>query len=163
ESDCLDGIDNNGDGLKDCEDSTCTTVACVPAAGAGNELGLFHTAALPANDFTVASAPHQTLHSSCGGCSFSVKATLPKVLPLFPEPAQSPSPCSDPHTPGLYLTGPPDSGRGGCGPPAPINAVGVRTNMSTNPLEPCVSGGAAADQSTGGVTKTFCGAARQSN
>jgi hypothetical protein len=32
ESDCLDGLDNNGDGLIDCADPTCTQVECVPTA-----------------------------------------------------------------------------------------------------------------------------------
>lgn len=40
ESDCLDGKDNNGDGLADCQDPTCTTVQCVDAAPVGDELGV---------------------------------------------------------------------------------------------------------------------------
>lgn len=41
ESDCLDGKDNNGDGLADCQDPTCANrVACVPAVPTGDELGL---------------------------------------------------------------------------------------------------------------------------
>jgi hypothetical protein len=41
ESDCLDGLDNNGDGLVDCADPTCigSKVICAPAA-AGAPLGL---------------------------------------------------------------------------------------------------------------------------
>jgi hypothetical protein len=42
ESNCLDGVDNNGDGLIDCADPTClgTQVICVPQVGAGATLGV---------------------------------------------------------------------------------------------------------------------------
>jgi hypothetical protein len=41
ETDCLDGKDNNGDGLADCQDPTCTTVVqCVTAVPAGDEFGI---------------------------------------------------------------------------------------------------------------------------
>ena len=47
ESDCLDGKDNNGDGLADCADPTCAAVvACVPDAPAGDELGLLQARGL---------------------------------------------------------------------------------------------------------------------
>jgi len=39
ESDCLDGLDNNGDGLADCQDPTCTTVTCVPVAADAGTAG----------------------------------------------------------------------------------------------------------------------------
>ena len=42
ESNCLDGVDNNGDGLADCQDPTClgSQVQCVPSVGAGASLGI---------------------------------------------------------------------------------------------------------------------------
>jgi hypothetical protein len=42
ESNCLDGLDDNGDGLADCQDPTClgSQVQCVPAVGAGADLGV---------------------------------------------------------------------------------------------------------------------------
>lgn len=61
ESDCLDGKDNNGDGLADCQDPTCTTqVACVPAAPVGDELGILTSAACP-SAFSTVEAEHQNL------------------------------------------------------------------------------------------------------
>lgn len=71
ESDCLDGKDNNGDGLADCADPTCAPlVSCVPAAGAGNELGILQTDACP-TDFPTTEPQHQGLNAPpCGttGC-----------------------------------------------------------------------------------------------
>jgi hypothetical protein len=68
ESDCLDGIDNNGDGQVDCADPTCTSVICVPGVGVGNEVGVFTAASCPA-DYGPAQALHQTLIvPSCSAC-----------------------------------------------------------------------------------------------
>jgi hypothetical protein len=47
ESDCLDGKDNNGDGLADCADPTCTTVTCVHDVPLGDEIGLFADVGTP--------------------------------------------------------------------------------------------------------------------
>src|SRR6185312_14747053 len=73
ESDCLDGLDNNGDGLADCADPTCNTqVSCVPAPSAGNEVGVFQTAACPTN-YSSTEHMNQSLQvpSTCSGCAFS--------------------------------------------------------------------------------------------
>ncbi len=40
ESDCLDGIDNNGDGLVDCADPTCSAPVQVADVGAGQDVGI---------------------------------------------------------------------------------------------------------------------------
>jgi len=72
ESDCLDGKDNNGDGLADCADPTCAPmVACVPAPPVGDELGLLQAAACPTT-FPTTEVQHQGLNApSCGttGCT----------------------------------------------------------------------------------------------
>jgi hypothetical protein len=71
ESNCLDGIDNNGDGLADCADPTCNAqVECVPAPATGGELGVFiATGSCPAN-YATAEPLHQTLQKQpCTGCS----------------------------------------------------------------------------------------------
>lgn len=71
ESDCLDGLDNNGDGLADCADPTCNTqVTCVPSVAAGNEIGIFSAAACPATNYSVAEHLNQGLNApaTCSGC-----------------------------------------------------------------------------------------------
>ncbi len=73
ESDCLDGIDNNGDGLADCQDPTCTQVACVPGGPSGSQLGVV-SGSCPsgfASGFPVNSGFHE---GSCGGCTCSASA-----------------------------------------------------------------------------------------
>jgi hypothetical protein len=61
-------VDNNGDGLIDCADPTCTTVECVPAVVTGNEIGVFVAGACPM-DYGPAETWHQTLViPDCTGC-----------------------------------------------------------------------------------------------
>jgi hypothetical protein len=71
ESDCLDGKDNNGDALADCQDPTCVAaVSCVPAIPQGDELGVFTNASCP-TDYPTAEVQHQGLNApSCttSGC-----------------------------------------------------------------------------------------------
>ena len=79
ESDCLDGRDNNGDGLIDCADPTCISrglVQCVPVPPAGDEIGIVTTAACPAN-YATAEVQHQGLSSgTCGQtCSCDMGGT----------------------------------------------------------------------------------------
>jgi hypothetical protein len=82
ESDCLDGVDNNGDGLADCQDPTCTPVVqCVPAVTVGNEIGIFQAASCPASGYTVSSQQHQTLNAgACTGCGCKVDMTCRMTL-----------------------------------------------------------------------------------
>jgi len=76
ESDCLDGIDNNGDGQIDCDDPTCGDVECVPAVPAGDELGLLDPAGCSDPGFPTAEAQHQGLSQpSCKGCGCGVNHT----------------------------------------------------------------------------------------
>jgi hypothetical protein len=72
ESDCSDGADNNGDGLADCLDPTCTAVAeCVPEVAAGNEVGVLVQAgaACPAG-YGPAQEIYQNpkVPNTCSGC-----------------------------------------------------------------------------------------------
>jgi hypothetical protein len=72
ESDCLDGLDNNGDGLADCADPTCTAqTTCVAAVGAGNEIGLFTTSACPSTNYSMTEHLNQGLQvpATCSGCN----------------------------------------------------------------------------------------------
>jgi hypothetical protein len=69
ESDCLDGIDNNGDGLSDCADPTCTDVECVPALPVGADFGILQTGACASASYATTTVVHQNLNlSNCGGC-----------------------------------------------------------------------------------------------
>jgi hypothetical protein len=69
ESDCLDGVDNNGDGLIDCDDPTCTTVTCVPAPGGGNELGFFGASSCPSSGFVSETLNQNLSQPTCTGCT----------------------------------------------------------------------------------------------
>jgi len=70
ESDCLDGIDNNGDGLADCADPSCNAgYECVQAPPAATPLGLHITSGTCPSDYTTATAYHSGLVAgSCNGC-----------------------------------------------------------------------------------------------
>jgi hypothetical protein len=72
ESDCLDGQDNNGDGLADCADPTCVnlTVQCVPSVGNGATIGTV-VPQLPCPAGFGSSTPmYQNINSgTCSGCS----------------------------------------------------------------------------------------------
>lgn len=74
ESDCFDGVDNNGDGLADCQDPTCTTTdiaKCVDAVGTGAAIGTVVDSLPCPVGF---GGGNQTLNQglqpgSCSGCS----------------------------------------------------------------------------------------------
>lgn len=75
ESDCLDGKDNNGDGLADCQDPTCvdTTVSCVPAGPGGSPIGI--VASTCPSGFGPGVQEHAGFHEGvCNGCSCSTSA-----------------------------------------------------------------------------------------
>jgi hypothetical protein len=71
ESDCLDGVDNNGDGLADCADPTCTAgYECVQAPPPSVPLGLHITSGSCPADYNTATAYHSGLVAgTCSGCS----------------------------------------------------------------------------------------------
>jgi hypothetical protein len=74
ESDCLDGIDNNGDGKIDCDDPTCTEVQCVAAVPAGAEVGLMNASGCAGDTgFPTVEPQNQNLSQpSCTGCGCAV-------------------------------------------------------------------------------------------
>jgi len=76
ESDCLDGQDNNGDGLADCQDPSCvgTAVACVPAVGAGATIGTVVASAPCPAGFGAPQSIYQSINAgTCSGCSCKTK------------------------------------------------------------------------------------------
>jgi hypothetical protein len=84
ESDCLDGIDNNGDGLIDCADPTCTTVECVDDPGSGTLGNL--TAGTCDPGFAAAQPEHQGLSAdSCpsGACGCSASVTCNASITMY--------------------------------------------------------------------------------
>lgn len=72
ESDCLDGLDNNGDGLIDCADPSCTQVECVPSAA--TPVGTVETAC---NAGVTGTHINQGFNSptTCHGCGCATAAT----------------------------------------------------------------------------------------
>ena len=64
ESDCLDGVDNNGDGKADCADPTCTDVECVTAPTGGSEVGLL-TGTACSGDYGTTEVQHQGPTTTC--------------------------------------------------------------------------------------------------
>jgi hypothetical protein len=84
ESDCLDGLDNNGDGKIDCDDPTCTTVGCVNAPGTGNELGLMNQSGCTATGYTTQEPQNQGLSMPlCTGCTCYSTIVCSETVQLF--------------------------------------------------------------------------------
>jgi hypothetical protein len=82
ESDCLDGQDNNGDGLADCADPTCIdiSVSCVPSVGTGAAIGTV-VPQLPCPAGFGSSTPiYQSLGpGSCAGCGCTTECSATVV------------------------------------------------------------------------------------
>jgi hypothetical protein len=79
ESDCLDGLDNNGDGLIDCADPSCTMVQCVPSSA--SPVGTVETSCTGTitgthinQGFSAPTSCHACGCSTAGTCSFSIYA-----------------------------------------------------------------------------------------
>ncbi len=95
ESDCLDGKDNNGDGLADCQDPTCTSmVQCVPGAPAGDELGIEQAAGSTCpTTFGLSEAQNQGLNApACdtSGCGCNAYVTCDVSLAITSSTSCSP-------------------------------------------------------------------------
>jgi hypothetical protein len=109
ESNCLDGIDNNGDGLADCQDPTClnVTVSCVPVAPVGAQLGV--VAPSCPSGFGSGVPEYTGFHEGvCAGCSCNTSATCQIQAGYITNSFA----CSGSAT-NLYLTGP-AGGTGSC-------------------------------------------------
>ena len=85
ESDCLDGLDNNGDGKIDCDDPSCTAqVECVATPGTGNEIGLMNQSACSATGYGNKEPQNQGLSiPSCTGCSCSSSVVCNEAVRLY--------------------------------------------------------------------------------
>ena len=74
ESDCLDGLDNNGDGLADCEDPSCVAqVTCVDGA---TSIGVFATSS--ASGYSAGPTPLYSSffdNTACSGCTCASSVT----------------------------------------------------------------------------------------
>jgi hypothetical protein len=92
ESDCLDGLDNNGDGLADCADPTCSgQVQCVTDVPVGDAVGLITTGSCP-TDYGTAVPYHQTIITPpCVGCGCTATMTCQTTLKFGTTVA---SPCT---------------------------------------------------------------------
>lgn len=73
ESDCLDGVDNNGDGKIDCADPTCVDRAtCVPAVAVGAEVGYLDVSGCSDPSYANSETFNQSLNAfTCAGCACS--------------------------------------------------------------------------------------------
>jgi hypothetical protein len=103
EVDCLDGQDDNGDGLSDCADPTCADrVACVGAPD-GDELGLLALGTCPSG-WETAQSYYRDLVSptSCSGCTCKVSLTCRFDFTFYGTQTNCTSPTS---TATLTLTG----------------------------------------------------------
>ena len=152
ESDCLDGLDNNGDGLIDCADPTCTTVMCVSSIP-GDEIGTISSSCSDSN-YPTPETFHQTLSSvTCTGCGCSATGTVQSSSTFYTGSCGS----------GPVALSALDTGNGVCvtvSPPTAYAAFdsGAQSVASTS----CsITQQAAAGTPQWGVTTNFC-VARQS-
>lgn len=79
ENNCLDGIDNNGDGLADCQDPSCvgSQVQCVPSVGAGASVGvLLDTGPCPPGYTTVQDRFQNLMPGGCVGCTCATACSV---------------------------------------------------------------------------------------
>jgi hypothetical protein len=85
ESDCFDGVDNNGDGLADCEDPTCGTVGqCELDPGAGT-LGNLTSGACATNFGTAQVVNRNLTDGACpsGSCNCNVDVRCNSTTTLY--------------------------------------------------------------------------------
>jgi hypothetical protein len=79
ESNCLDGVDDNGDGLADCQDPTClgSQVQCVPAVDAGAALGVLQDSGPCPAGYSQLLDLYQGLQGGpCVGCTCATACTV---------------------------------------------------------------------------------------
>jgi hypothetical protein len=153
ESDCLDGIDNNGDGLADCEDPTCNAaVECVPAAPSGGELGVQSATGTCPADYPTAEVFHTGLQSgACSGCTCQTQCTA--TVRLYTGSACDTTAHQE------VFTGPP-TGSAADAVCKNFATVAYKSGTVTNPTPSgCVGGGTATQAPpTWATDDTFCAA-----
>jgi hypothetical protein len=160
ESDCLDGLDNNGDGLADCADPTCrpARVMCVPGVTAGNEIGVFVDAGSADagcfGEYDLGTVEHKTLQvPACSACGCSVSGTCRSQLDFYMS-----SDC----TSGLISNNVADGQV--CAAVGATVPGSVKFNNMTLVAHSCVPGGGSTrSDATWASTQVFCAARRQSS
>jgi hypothetical protein len=152
ESDCLDGKDNNGDGLADCADPSCSDqVECVPEAPTGGQLGEHITSGSCPTDYDSPSPPFHTGIQSqpCLGCTCATECSA--TYHFYTNGSCSGAP--DASSPFTALPG----GQAACqNIPAQTYLSGILTNPA---IAGCDAGGSATQADpTWATDDTFCGA-----
>ena len=154
ESNCLDGIDNNGDGLADCADPTCAAIVeCVPTPPSGGELGVHLTSGSCPTSYNTPEAYHTGLQpKSCTGCTCQTQCQA--TTNVYTGASCNTAPVS------TVFSGPP-TGSVIC---KNINATTYASGTLNAPaLAGCVAGGTATQPDPTWTTNdTFC-AAKTSN
>jgi hypothetical protein len=176
ESDCLDGVDNNGDGLADCNDPTCAArVTCAPAASGGSDIGILTTGAC-SGDYNLSAPEHQGLQViGCGDCACKLSTSCSAYYGHYSLPDCSTG-ASFSRTLDIVRTYVSQCQGGAC--TAMAEPTTVMCDGMTNPLSSdasmqfnAYSVGSSTCQATSGsvrgaktwmTSKTFCGVVRQS-
>jgi hypothetical protein len=155
ESDCLDGLDNNGDGLADCADPTCAAqTTCTPAVAVGNEIGLF-TGSACSGDYGTTEHMNQSLvvPSTCSGCGCS--PYIDCAVSIYFD--FNHSDCSTATSfIGTYHTSNGSCINGGGGNPLSVKDVVTLASSGCNPT------GGTPDATHWGTSSNFCAATRTS-
>jgi hypothetical protein len=149
ESDCLDGKDDNGDGLADCADPSCADrVECVPEAPTGGELGQHLTSGSCPTDYDSPEPFHTGIQSQpCLGCTCATECSAKYDFYLNDTCTGAP----DASSPFTALPG----GQPACqNIPAATYLSGILTNLN---VAGCVAGGTATQADPTWTTNdTFC-------
>ena len=151
ESDCLDGVDNNGDKLTDCQDPTCNvSVECVVAVPSG-ELGVRSQDGTCPTSYPTTEVFHTGLKAgTCSGCACQSQCSATVTL-------YTGTTCNSGATP-VAFTGPP-TGMGGdvvCKAASGMFKSGTVTAAAPSG---CVGSGTATQSAPTWTTNdTFCGA-----
>jgi hypothetical protein len=152
ESDCLDGIDNNGDGLADCADPSCNgvVVQCVNTPAAGGELGIFIASGTCPANYGTTEAWHAGLRpNACTGCS--CQSTCSSTITIW----SSDNGCSAGGT-AVTITAPP-TGNSVCR--SVLNTTYTSGTVSTPVIGGCTGTGTATQPDPTWTTDmTFCAA-----
>jgi hypothetical protein len=158
ESDCLDGKDNNGDGLADCADPTCTAqVTCVPIGPGGSQLGVVN-ANCPTGFGPGTTEMTNFSDTTCGGCTC-------KTIPVCAVEADvHPNGGCGGGGPNVFPTGGADGAtKSACAPITAASFINVYIFAPALQSRNCAVGGTPtrADPSFA-VTTKFCPASRTS-
>jgi hypothetical protein len=162
ESDCLDGLDNNGDGLTDCQDPTCSDrAACVPGAPMGDTAGVFASGACPLN-FKNAIVENQGLNApACDGC-YCRASTACSITVYFDTTSCMPSGT----TVGVTSTATSDGQGGtvGCSTVAAQSPPSIDVSAASHVSTTCAAvGSPAVPAKSWTLTRNFCAAERSSH